>query len=138
MISGVLSLALPSLRPGMRIPNCPIRFLTVARRLEIELTSNRADGKWTWRAAGAKQPKGILDGALLPEGVGVGDVLRVEADATLDGLEITAILPTRAPRSRVETLPLLGSGREQPLVTSQLAPKGRSRARGSHWSPSRR
>ena len=131
MISGVLGLALPSLRPGMRIPNCPIRFLTVARRLEIELTSNRADGKWTWRAAGAKQPKGILDGALLPEGVGVGDVLRVEADATLDGLEITAILPTRAPRSRVETLPLLGSGREQPLVTSQLAPKGRSRARGA-------
>ena len=131
MISGVLGLALPSLHPGMRIPNCPIRFLTVARRLEIELTSNRADGKWTWRAAGAKQPKGILDGVLLPEGVGVGDVLRVEADATLDGLEITTILPTRAPRSRVETLPLLGSGREQPLVTSQLAPKGRSRARGA-------
>ena len=131
MISGVLSLALPTLRPGMRIPNCPIRFLTVARRLEIELTSNRADGKWTWRAAGAKQPKGILDGELLPEGVAVGDVLRVEADATLDGLEITTILPTRSPRSRVETLPLLGSGREQPLVTSELAPKGRSRARGA-------
>ncbi len=131
MISGVPGLALPSLPLGMRIPNCPIRFLTVARRLEIELTSNRADGKWTWRAAGAKQPKGILDGSLLPEGVGVGDVLRVEADATLDGLEITTILPPRAPRSRVETLPLLGSGRAQPLVTSQLAPKGRSRARGA-------
>ena len=103
----------------------------MARRLEIELTSNRADGKWTWRAAGARQPKGILDGGLIPEGVGVGDVLRVEADATLDGLEITTVLPTRAPRNEVETLPLLGSGREQPLVTSQLAPKGRSRARGA-------
>ncbi|MYH88544.1 MAG: hypothetical protein F4125_08215, partial [Acidimicrobiaceae bacterium] len=103
----------------------------MARRLEIELTSNRADGKWTWRAAGAKQPKGTLDGGLIPEGVGVGDVLRVEADATLDGLEITTVLPTRAPRNEVETLPLLGSGREQPLVTSQLAPKGRSRARGA-------
>ena len=41
------------------------------------------------------------------------------------------MLPTRAPRTRVETLPLLGSGRDQPLVTSQLAPKGRSRARGA-------
>ncbi len=104
----------------------------MARRLEIELTSNRSDGKWTWRAAGAKQPKGTLDGALLPEGTEVGDVVKVEADATLDGLEITAVLPTRSPRSQVETLPLLGSGREQPLVTSQLAPKIRSRARGAN------
>jgi len=103
----------------------------VARRLEIELTSNRSDGKWTWRAAGAKQPKGTLDGSLLPEGTEVGDVLKVEADATLDGLEITAVLPTRSPRAEVEILPLLGSGRKQPLVTSQLAPKIRSRARGA-------
>ncbi len=106
----------------------------MARRLEIELTSNRTDGKWTWRAAGAKQPRGILDGGLIPDGVSVGDVLRVEADATLDGLEITTVLPTRAPRNQAETLPLLGSGREQPLVTSQLAPKGRSRARGAAGS----
>ena len=83
MISGVMTLlVLPildlSARPRSRwLPNGPIRFLTVARRLEIELTSDRADGKWTWRAAGAKQPKGILDGALLPEGVGVGDVVRL-------------------------------------------------------------
>ena len=103
----------------------------MARRLEIELTSNRSDGKWTWRAAGAKQPKGTLDGALLPKGAGIGDVVKVEAEATLDGLEITAVLPGRAPRARVEILPLLGSGREQPLVTSQLAPKIRSRARGA-------
>ncbi len=104
----------------------------MARRLEIELTSNRSDGKWTWRAAGARQPKGTLDGALLPDGTGVGDVVKVEADATLDGLEITAVIPGRSPRTEVETLPLLGSGREQPLVTSQLAPKIRSRARGAN------
>ena len=114
------------------IPNWPIPFLTVARRLEIELTSNRSDGKWTWRAAGARQPKGTLDGTLLPEGAVVGDVVKVEADATLDGLEIRTVLPTRAPKTPVETLPLLGSGREQPLVTSQLAPKRRSRARGAN------
>ena len=28
------------------------------RRIDVELTSERADGTWTWRAAGAKQPKG--------------------------------------------------------------------------------
>ena len=37
----------------------------MSRRIELELTSRRDDGTWTWRAAGAKKPKGELDGALL-------------------------------------------------------------------------
>ena len=37
----------------------------MARRIEIELTSARPDGTWTWRAAGAREPKGVLDGKLL-------------------------------------------------------------------------
>lgn len=131
MISGVMWSSAALRCRELLIPNWPIRFLSVARRLEIELTSNRSDGRWTWRAAGAKQPKGTLDGELLPEGCGIGDVVKVEADATLDGLEITAVLPTRAPKTDTATLPLLGSGRPQPLVTSQLAPKIRSRARGA-------
>ena len=32
----------------------------MSRRLEIELTSTREDGTWTWRAAGAKVPKGVV------------------------------------------------------------------------------
>jgi hypothetical protein len=52
----------------------------VAVRLEIELTSARGDGTWTWRAAGARQPKGELDGSLLAAGAKVGDVVRVEAE----------------------------------------------------------
>ncbi|MCQ3814171.1 MAG: hypothetical protein KTU85_07105 [Acidimicrobiia bacterium] len=103
----------------------------MSRRLEIELTSDRADGKWTWRAAGAKEPKGLVDAELLPQGSSVGDTIRVEAEASLDGLEITAVLPTRAPKSRGETLQLLGASKTQPLVTSQVANKVRSRARGS-------
>ena len=63
----------------------------VARRLDIELTSDRGDGQWTWRAAGAKQPKGTLDGTLLPAGTSVGDVVKVEADADLDGLTVTTV-----------------------------------------------
>ncbi|MEM9465736.1 MAG: hypothetical protein AAGA90_10205 [Actinomycetota bacterium] len=101
----------------------------MARRLDIELTSDRGDGSWTWRAAGAKQPKGTLDGALLPSGAAVGDVLKVEADADLDGLTITTVFAPKGPRKEAETLQLLGSGRDEPLVTQVLAPKGRGRGR---------
>lgn len=102
----------------------------MSRRLEIELTSTRPDGSWTWRAAGAKQPKGDLDGALLPEGTQVGAVLRVEAEFMVDGIEITSVLPPKGERREPERLEILGSGREEPLVTTQLAPKGRKGRKG--------
>ena len=101
----------------------------MARRLDIELTSDRGDGQWTWRAAGAKQPKGTLDGALLHSGAAVGDVVKVEAEADLDGLTITTVFAPKGPRKEAETLQLLGSGRDEPLVTQVLAPKGRGRGR---------
>ncbi|MEM7142290.1 MAG: hypothetical protein AAF548_14805 [Actinomycetota bacterium] len=102
----------------------------MARRLDIELTSTRDDGTWTWRAAGAKQPKGVLDGSLVPAGVSVGDVVKVEAEAYLEGLEVTTVFPPKEARKAPETLELLGSGRDEPLVTQVLAPKGRGRGRG--------
>ena len=52
----------------------------MSRRIEVELTSERPDGSWTWRAAGAREPKGELDGTLLPAGSKVGDVLKAEAE----------------------------------------------------------
>ena len=100
-------------------------------RLEIELTSQRPDGSWTWRAAGAKQPKGELDGSILPDGASVGDVLRAEAEFLIDGIEVLSVQAPKAARKEPETIKLLGSGREEPLVTTQLAPKGRGdRKRG--------
>lgn len=100
-------------------------------RLEIELTSQRPDGSWTWRAAGAKQPKGELDGAILPEGASVGDVLRAEAEFLIDGIDVLSVQAPKAARKEPETIQLIGSGREEPLVTTQLAPKGRGdRRRG--------
>jgi hypothetical protein len=102
----------------------------MSRRLEIELTSSRPDGTWTWRAAGAKQPKGDLNGAILPEGTVVGAVLRVDADFMVDGIEITGVVPEKAPRKDPELLEILGSGKVEPLVTTQLAPKGRGRGKG--------
>jgi hypothetical protein len=102
----------------------------MSRRLEIELTSERPDGSWTWRAAGAKQPKGEMDGGLLPGGAKVGDVLRADAEFLIDGIEITAILPPKGERKQPELLEIMGSGRDEPLVTTQLVSRGRGEGRG--------
>lgn len=99
----------------------------MARRMEVELTSRREDGTWTWRAAGARQPKGTLDGSLLHPGARVGDVLRVDAEIDLDGITVTAVLPPRATRAEPERLDLLGPPPDdEALVTTTLAPQGRS------------
>ena len=100
----------------------------MARRLDIELTSDRGDGQWTWRAAGAKQPKGTVAGTLLPDGASVGDLFKVEAEADLDGLTIITVFPPKGARKETERLEILGSGRSEPPVTQVLA--GRSRGRG--------
>ncbi len=80
----------------------------MSRRIEVELTSARDDGTWTWRAAGARQPKGELDGSLLPAGVAVGDVLRAEADFDLEGITITAVLPPKGARPEPERIEIIG------------------------------
>ncbi len=96
----------------------------MARRIEVELTSSRDDGTWTWRAAGAKQPKGDLNGTLLFEGAAVGDVVKVDAEFLLDGIEITAVHPPKnKTRNEPERLELLGSGSNFEPVTTQLVGK---------------
>jgi hypothetical protein len=103
----------------------------MSRRIDVELTSSREDGTWTWRAAGAKQPKGELDGALLYPDAKVGDVVRADADFLLDGIVITAVLPPKAARKEPDRLEVLGPPRrDDQLVTTQLAPKGRGRREG--------
>jgi hypothetical protein len=110
----------------------------MSRRIEIELTSAREDGSWTWRAAGAREPKGTVDGGVLPEGAGVGQVLRVEVEGHLDGIEVVNVLPPKSPRSEPQRLELKpSSGTDQPLVTSTLAPK-RSGERGRRQGDRRR
>ena len=100
----------------------------MSRRIDVELTSQNDDGIWTWRAAGAKQPKGTLDGSLLYSGASVGDVCRADADFEIDGIFITAVLPPkgRSGRPDDERIELLGSSTEFQGVTTQLAKKGRS------------
>ncbi len=116
-------------------------FGAVARRIEIELTSARPDGTWTWRAAGALNPRGSLDAALLYSGAKAGDVVRAEADFGIEGITVVSV---EAPRvvektsdaNRIELI-------ERPItagVTTQLA-GGRSRGgpeRGDRGSDRRR
>ena len=93
------------------------------RRIEIELTSRTGDGAFTWRAAGAKQPKGTVATELVPEGVGVGDVVRAEVETGLEGVEIVSVLPRQdkaeeGPANRIE---LLGAPRRGPDVVVSYA-----------------
>ena len=101
------------------------------RRIEIELTSSRPDGTWTWRAAGAREPKGVLDGGLLHEGAKTGDVLRAEAEFELEGIVITSVAAPKADqRPQVQTIEIVGPGRpEGPGVTTQLVGRGERRER---------
>ncbi len=71
-------------------------FGAVARRIEIELTSARPDGTWTWRAAGALNPRGTVDAALLYGGAKAGDVVRAEAEFGIEGITVVSVEPPRA------------------------------------------
>ncbi len=97
----------------------------MSRRIDIELTSERPDGVWTWRAAGAKQPKGELDGGLLFTGAKVGDVVRADADFDIDGITVTAVLAPKGARPEPERLEIIGTPKKLEPVTSTLVTKGR-------------
>lgn len=102
----------------------------MSRRIDLELTSARPDGTWTWRAAGALQPKGELDGAILPSESKVGDVLRADADFDIEGITVLSVLPPKAARVEAERLEIIGSPKEFQPVTSTLAARTERRDRG--------
>ncbi|MGH9182392.1 MAG: hypothetical protein ACRDZ9_00975, partial [Acidimicrobiales bacterium] len=78
------------------------------RRMEVELTSRRDDGTWTWRAAGAREPRGVVDGHLLHPGARVGDVVQAQAVIGIDGIDVTAVHPPKADRSEPARLEVVG------------------------------
>jgi hypothetical protein len=102
-------------------------------RIDIELTSSRPDGTWTWRAAGARQPKGVVSASVLHDGAKVGDVVKAEADFDLDGINVTSVTAPKAKKKAAAdaVLPILGSGKEEALVThSPLKPEREGGDRG--------
>jgi len=94
----------------------------MAHRIEVELTSRTDQDTWTWRAAGAKQPRGTVDAALVPAGSEQGTVLRAEIETTLDGSAVLALLPLKAKSARkIETIDIIGTPHAGPDVNVVLA-----------------
>ena len=111
----------------------------MSRRIDIELTSNRNDGSWSWRAAGAKAPKGIVDAKLLASSAKTGDVLKVEADFDLDGITVLSVVNGKEKGHRGTLLEVLVSEKDFVPVTQKLAEKGKSdrKPRGDSKGPRR-
>jgi hypothetical protein len=109
----------------------------MSRRIDIELTSSRPDGSWTWRAAGAREPKGVLDSDILPQGSKAGDVLKVEAEFDIDGITIMSVVQGRQKVEKVERISIVGADRPFEPVTQQLArkPKGDRPDKGDRRRP---
>ena len=100
----------------------------MARRIEIQLTSRLSDDQWSWRAAGARQPKGVVAASLIPEGTNEGDVVKAEVEASIEGLEIVAVLRGDGVVKAVPkntTIELLGSGKEKAGVSWNLSAKSK-------------
>ena len=98
----------------------------MSRRIEIELTSALADGSWTWRAAGARKPNGVVDEAILPAGSAVGDILKVEVEQMLDGIEVQSVVKGREKAEDANVLELLPSDRPFEAVIETRAKRDRS------------
>jgi len=101
----------------------------MGHRIEVELTSQSDETTWTWRAAGAKLPRGTVSSELVPPGTSVGTVLRAEVETTLDGTTVTALL---APKGKSEPKPVdrievIGTPQKGPDVNVVLAGKGKRR-----------
>src|ERR1700722_2625373 len=104
----------------------------MSRRIDIELTSQTGDGSWTWRPAGARQPKGTVEAALVPPGETVGAVLRADVEIGLEGIEIlslTAAKPSRSPEKTEGRIEVKGTPRRAPDVSVILAPGSDKRRR---------
>jgi|SRR6185437_4453417 len=102
------------------------------RRIDIELTSRGSDGTFTWRAAGAKQPKGNVAESMVPDGAAVGTVLRAEVESGLEGVEIVALAAKAGPveEKPANRIEVLGTPKRGPDVSVTLAPGSRRRRDG--------
>ncbi len=113
----------------------------MSRRIEIEITSLNGDVA-TWRAAGAKLPKGVLNASLVPGGPVVGSVYRADVDQMMEGMEVLSVMApkTASPLDpRKERIELIVSEKAVPDVTVTYASKGRGPRRdGDDRSEARR
>ncbi len=104
-------------------------------KIDVEITSKRENGDWTWRAVGARQPKGTINASLVPTESAVGSQFSVETEHYLDGIVVTKVFDKKQTSGKGETLEILGSGKENDLVTTKLA-KNKKNKKFSKDSPS--
>jgi hypothetical protein len=93
----------------------------MARRIEITLTSKKPDGSYTWRAAGAREPKGVVGADVVGPDAELNTTLKVDADFDIDGIVITTVVSGGRQRKPAEVLALIPTDRPSGTVTQQLA-----------------
>ena len=98
----------------------------MSRRIDIELTSRLEDGSWTWRAAGARVPKGTLAGDILPADAAIGQTLKVEVEQGMEGIDVLSVVKGREKSDR-DLLELLPTEDDFQAVIETRAPGGRGR-----------
>ena len=110
--------------PEPRMQGVPL--ISMPRRIDIELTSSRPDGSWTWRASGAREPRGVVDSSILPGQPKVGDEFKVEVEQEIDGITVLSVVHGRQKVDKDAVLELLPS--EQPFepVIQQRAERDRT------------
>lgn len=65
----------------------------MTRRIRIKLTSaSWQPSGWRWRAADAREPKGFIPTALVPQGARVDDILTVELSSSWKGSEVLRVI----------------------------------------------
>ena len=100
-----------------------IPWRPVPTRIDIELTSTSGNGSWTWRAA-AREPKGVLDGSILPGRRGRSVTSCAPSEHDVDGIRILSIVPPKQKVGRSDVLELLPSAEFEP-VTQQRTSRDR-------------
>ncbi len=115
-----------------------VPWLVMSRRIDIELTSALADGSWTWRAAGARKPNGVLDGSILPDGAKVGDEIKVEMEQMLDGVEILSVVKGRHKTGGANVIEILPSSEPFEAVIETRARRSRTEGKSGDRDRPRR
>jgi hypothetical protein len=110
------------------------------RHIDIELTSHASDGSWTWRAVGARHPRGALVGGAVPAGASIGDTFRAEVESGIEGIEVVELLPPKPSRATARTegrIEVIGAPRRSADISVTLAPGSRRRRDDGERPPRR-
>ncbi len=95
----------------------------MANHIEIEITSKRNDGSFTWRAKGAKEPRGVVDPNIVGSDAVVGEVFKAEFESWLDGVQIVSAIKSSKKIESLSDIEILGPRQFKAGVTATLVAK---------------